>query len=84
MAYPSKRIAITAEAVATIDEIKAAGGIRTLTIKNHLIQDQDTAEEIADAYLKEYKKQKVKMRITTIAPLPYEVGDTINLKRRLI
>jgi len=83
MAYPSKRIAITAEAVATDDEIRAAGGIRTLTINNHLIQDQTTAQAIADGYLLEYKKQKVKMRITAIAPLPYDVGDTISLKRSL-
>ncbi len=77
MAYPSKRIAITAEAIASAAEIEVAGGKRTLTIRNHLIQDQDTAEAVANAYLAEYKKQKAKMRITTIAPLPYEIGDTI-------
>ncbi len=79
MPYPSKRIAITAEAKATSDEVTAAGGRRTLTIRNHLIQDQDTAEAIAIAYLNEYKKQKMKIRITAVAPIPYEVGDTIGL-----
>lgn len=79
MPYPSKRIAITAEATASAAEIEAAGGKRTLTIHNHLIQDQDTALEIANAYLAEYKKQKMKIRITAVAPIPYEVGDTIGL-----
>lgn len=79
MAYPSKRIAITAEATAEPEEIEAAGGKRTLTISNHLIQDPDTAQAIANAYLLEYKKQKIKIRITTVSPLPYEVGDTIGL-----
>lgn len=79
MAYPSKKIAITAEATATAEEIQAAGGKRTLTIRNHLVQDQTTAQAVADAYLAEYKKQKLKMKITTTAPLPYEVGDTIGL-----
>lgn len=77
MAYPSKRIAITAEATASDAEIEVAGGKRTLTIRNHLIQDQTTAQAVADAYLAEYKKQKMKIKITTTAPLPYEVGDTI-------
>lgn len=80
MAYPSKKIAITAEAVASATEIEAAGGKRTLTIRNHLIQDQTTAQAVADAYLSEYKKQKLKVRMTTTAPLPYEVGDTIRRK----
>lgn len=79
MAYPSKKISITAEATATAEEIQAAGGKRTLTIRNHLIQDQTTAQDVADAYLAEYKKQKLKMRITAVAPIPYEVGDTIGL-----
>jgi len=77
MAYPSKRIAITAEAIASVAEIEAAGGKRTLTIRNHLIQDQTTAQAVANAYLAEYKEQKTKLRMTTTAPLPYEVGDTI-------
>lgn len=77
MAYPSKKIAITYEATASPAEIEAAGGKRTLTIRNHLIQDQDTAEAVANAYLAEYKEQKIKLRMTTTAPLPYEVGDTI-------
>ena len=79
MGYPSKKISITAEATASVAEIEAAGGKRTLTIRNHLIQDQTTAQSVADDYLLEYKKQKVKIRITTTAPLPYEVGDTIGL-----
>ena len=77
MAYPSKKIAITYEATASPAEIATAGVKRTLTIRNHLIQDQDTAEAVANAYLAEYKEQKIKLRMTTTAPLPYEVGDTI-------
>ncbi len=77
MAYPSKRVAITYEATASPAEIEAAGGKITLTIRNHLIQDEDTAEAVANAYLAVYKKQKTKIRIKSIAPLPYEVGDTI-------
>jgi len=80
MAYPSKKIAITAEAIASDAEIEAAGGKRTLTIRNHLIQDQAAAQAVADTYLAEYKKQKLKVRITTTTPLPYEVGDTIRQK----
>lgn len=79
MAYPSKKIAITAEAIATAAEIEAAGGKRTLTIKNHLIQDQTIAQAVANAYLLEYKKQKKKISITTISPIPYELGDTIGI-----
>lgn len=77
MAYPSKKVSITYEATASAAEIEAAGGKRTLTIRNHLIQDPDTAQAVANAYLAEYKEQKIKLRMTTTAPLPYEVGDTI-------
>ncbi|MBA7556362.1 hypothetical protein ES705_49067 [subsurface metagenome] len=77
MAYPSKRVAITYEATASPAEIEAAGGKITLTIRNHLIQDEDTAEAVANAYLAVYKKQKTKIRIMSTAPLPYEVGDAI-------
>jgi hypothetical protein len=77
MTYPSKRVAITYEATASPAEIEAAGGKITLTIRNHLIQDENTAEAVANAYLAVYKKQKTKIRIRSIAPLPYEVGDTI-------
>lgn len=76
MPYPSKKIAITAEAIATVAEIEVAGGKRTLAINNHLIQDQITAQAVANAYLLEYKKQKTKMSVVVIAPIPYEVGDT--------
>lgn len=79
MAYPSKRIALTAEATASTGEIALAGGKKTLTVKNHLIQTSSGAQAIANAYLAEYKKQKVKIRITTVNPIPYEVGDTIGL-----
>jgi len=77
MPYPSKKISITAEATASAAEIEIAGGKRTLTIRNHLIQDQTTAQAVANAYLAAYKKQKTKIKISNIAPLPYEVGDTI-------
>lgn len=80
MAYPSKRIKITAEATATSGEIAAAGGLKTLTINNHLIQTSTGAQAVADAYLDDYKTQKVKIVINEPTPLPYEVGDTINLE----
>ena len=77
MAYPSAKITVKAEATASAGEISAAGGKMTLVINNHLIQTEAKAQSIADAYLLEYKSQKVKIKIKTPAPLPYEEGDTI-------
>lgn len=80
MAYPSKKIAIKAEATATAGEISAAGGKITLRINNHLIQDTTTAQTIADSYLSDYKTQKVKMIIEKPTPLPYEISDVVRLE----
>jgi len=80
MSYPSVQETVQAEAKATSEEIAQVGGIRTLTITNHLIQDQTTAQSVADSYLARYKLPKNKMKIKTIAPLPYEVGDIIGIK----
>lgn len=77
MAYESTKIAIKAQATATVGEISAAGGKRTLRIDNHLIQDIATAQSVADSYLADYKTQKVKISISKPTPLPYNEGDTI-------
>jgi hypothetical protein len=77
MAYESTKSSIKAEATGTADEISAAGGKRTLRINNHLIQDEATAQSVANSYLNDYKTQKVKISIGKPTPLPYEVGDTI-------
>jgi len=80
MAYQSSKVAVTAEATASDAEILAVGGLRTLTIRNHLIQTTAKAQAVADAYLLEYKAQKKKIKILTPVPLPYEVGDTIGIE----
>jgi hypothetical protein len=80
MSYPSAQETIRAEAKATDEEIAAVGGIRTLEITNHLIQDVTTAQAIADSYLLKYKTPKTHMTIKAVAPLPYEVGDVIGVE----
>jgi len=84
MRYPTAKIKIKAEATGTSGEISAAGGIRTLKIANHLIQDATTAQNIADSYLSDYKTQKTKIIIGRPTPLPYELGDTIRFSDALI
>lgn len=79
MAYESAKITIKAEATASAGEILAAGGKITLSIRNHLIQTIAKAQSTADAYLSEYKTQKLKIRVKTPTPLPYEEGDTIGV-----
>ncbi|GAH59972.1 unnamed protein product, partial [marine sediment metagenome] len=73
---------IKADAIASPEDIKKVGGKKTLTINNQLIQTNEKAQEIADAYLAEYKDQKKKITITRPIPLPYEIGDTIKWKIR--
>ena len=80
MAYPTSKIAIKAEAIATAGEIAAAGGKKTLKINNHLIQDTATAQAVANTYLADYKDQKTKLRVTKPTPPPYGIGDTIKVK----
>ena len=80
MAYPTSKIAITAEAIATAGEIAAAGGKKTLKINNHLIQDTATAQAVADSYLADYKTQKKKLVITRPTPPPFVIGDTIKVQ----
>ena len=75
--YPTSKIAIKAEAIATAGEIAAAGGKKTLKINNHLIQDSATAQAVADSYLSDYKTQKKKFVADKPTPLPYTIGDTI-------
>ena len=78
--YPTSKIAIKAEAIATAGEIAAAGGKKTLKINNHLIQDTATAQAVAAAYLADYKDQKTKLVVTKPTPAPYAIGDTIKVK----
>jgi len=73
MAYESSKIAVKAEAIASAGEISAAGGKRTLKIKNHLIQTVAKAQSVADAYLLEYKTQKLRVPIKP----PYRDRDII-------
>jgi hypothetical protein len=82
--YWSTKTEIKAEATALPEDIAKVGGKRTLTINNHLIQIMGIAQNIANAYLAEYKDQKIKISISSTAPLPYEVEDTIRLKRKII
>jgi hypothetical protein len=80
MSYPSVMETIQVEAKGTDEEIAAVGGIRTLVITNHLIQDEITAQNIANSYLAKYKNPKTRMKIKSIAPLPYEVGDVVGVE----
>ena len=80
MSYPSVMETIQVEAKGTDEEIAAVGGIRTLVITNHLIQDETTAQAIADSYLSRYKDPKTKIILKSIAPIPYEVGDVIGIE----
>lgn len=80
MAYESKKIQIKATATASSGEITLAGGKKTLTINNHLIQTSSGAQAIADAYLADYKDQKTRIVITRPTPAPYEIGDTIKVR----
>ena len=82
--YWSKKIEIKAEATASAEDIAKVGGKKTLTINNHLIQNMSIAQNIANAYLAEYKDQKEIIVVNRPIPLPYEIGDTIRLKRRII
>jgi len=75
--YWSQKTEIKAEATASDEDIAKVGGKRTLTINNHLIQNMSIAQNIANAYLADYKDQKTKLIITKPCPPPYEIGDTI-------
>jgi hypothetical protein len=75
--YWSKKTEIKAEATASPEDVKKVGGKRTLPINNHLIQTMGIAQNIANAYLAEYKDQKITMVVDRPIPLPYEIGDTI-------
>jgi len=75
--YWSNKVEIKAEATASIEDIAKVGGKKTLTINNHLIQNMSIAQNIANAYLAEYKDQKIMMVVDRPIPLPYEIGDTI-------
>ena len=77
---PYVKIEITAEATASDADIAKVGGKRSLTIENHLIQNQTIANLVANTYLADYKDQKTKLRITRPTPPPFEVGDTIKVK----
>ncbi|GAG78422.1 unnamed protein product, partial [marine sediment metagenome] len=75
--YWSKKTEIKAEATASDEDIAEVGGKKTLTINNHLIQDMSIAQNIANAYLADYKDQKTKLVVIKPTPAPYEIGDTI-------
>jgi hypothetical protein len=75
--YGSFKTVIEAEATASQSDIDAVGGKRSLTIENHLIQNQTVADLISAAYLADYKDQKTKLVVTRPCPAPYIIGDTI-------
>ncbi len=75
--YGANKVEIKSEATASSGDIASVGGKRSLTIENHLIQNQTVADLISAAYLAEYKDQKTKLVITKPCPAPYEMGDTI-------
>ncbi len=75
--YGTNKEEIRSEATASAADIKVVGGKRSLTIENHLIQNQTIADLISAAYLAEYKDQKTKLVVTKPTPPPYEIGDTV-------
>lgn len=81
--YWSTKTEIKAEATASAGDIAKVGGKKTLTINNHLIQNMSIAQNIANSYLADYKDQKKIIVVNRPIPLPYEIGDTIILKRRI-
>ncbi len=75
--YGANKVSIRSEAVASSGDIAAVGGKRSLTINNHLIQNQTRADIISAGYLDEYKDQKTKLIVIRPTPAPFEIGDTI-------
>ncbi len=75
--YGANKVEIKSEATASSGDIAAVGGKRSLTIENHLIQNQTLADIISAGYLADYKDQKTKLIVTRPTPAPYEIGDTI-------
>lgn len=59
-------------------------GERTMTIKNHLFQDQTSIDNMCSSLLAEYKDPKWYIDINTpYNPVPLEMGDKISFKERL-
>jgi len=81
--YGANEVKITSEATASDADIAKVGGKRTLKIENHLIQNQTIADIVSAAYLADYKDQKTKLVVTRPSPAPYEIGDTITVKKIL-
>jgi len=81
--YGANKTEITSEATASDADIAKVGGKRTLKIENHLIQNQTIADIVSAAYLADYKDQKTKLVVTRPTPAPYEIGDTITVKKIL-
>jgi len=61
-----------------------AYGERTLTIKNHLFQDQDSIDDMCTSLIAEYKDPKWYTDLEVpFNPVPLEIGDKIAWKERL-
>ena len=60
-------------------EIAQTGGAKFLTIRNHLIQSQSEADNLAQSLLNHYKNVVNMYSITVSCPPPLEVGDTVNI-----
>jgi hypothetical protein len=69
---------VFAEVLASQGIIDFSGGKKTLSITNHLIQDNPNAKVIADNYLNRFKLAKTRMTITFPTPLPFEREDTVD------
>lgn len=82
--YGANKVEIKSEATASAADIATVGGKRSLTIENHLIQNQTIADLISAAYLADYKDQKIKLVVTKPCPAPYEIGDTIERSGALL
>ena len=69
---------VFAEVLASQGIIDFSGGKKTLSIANHLIQDNPNAKVIADNYLNRFKLAKTRMTVTFPTPLPFEREDTVD------
>lgn len=71
--------AIYSQKTLTPAEIQETGGKKTLTIRNHLVQSQAEADEIAQNLLNHYREIVNSFVIEVSCPPPLEVGDTVSI-----
>lgn len=71
--------AIYSQKTLTPAEIQETGGKKTLTVRNHLVQSQVEADEIAQNLLDHYREIVNSFVIEVSCPPPLEVGDTVSI-----